>query len=79
MRTPIRYAGGKSKAFDFISTYIPFWPRPKEIVSPFFGGGSLEVRWAHEMGIRVKDMMYLVSCVIIGNIKSITHNDYTTY
>ena len=54
MRTPIRYAGGKSKAFDFISTYIPFWPRPKEIVSPFFGGGSLEVRWAHEMGIRVK-------------------------
>ena len=54
MRTPIRYAGGKSKAFDFISTYIPFWPRPKEIVSPFFGGGSLEVRWAHEMGIRIK-------------------------
>ena len=42
MRTPIRYAGGKSKAFDFISTYIPFWPRPKEIVSPFFGGGSFE-------------------------------------
>ena len=41
MRTPIRYAGGKSKAFDFISTYIPFWPRPKEIVSPFLGGGSL--------------------------------------
>ena len=51
MRTPIRYAGGKSKAFDFISTYIPFWPRPKEIVSPFLGGGSLEVRWASEMGI----------------------------
>tara|TARA_R100001463_G_scaffold5851_1_gene19788 strand:+ start:454 stop:1359 length:906 start_codon:yes stop_codon:yes gene_type:complete len=53
MRTPIRYAGGKSRAYDFISSYIPFWPRPKRIVSPFFGGGSLEVRWAHEMGIRV--------------------------
>ena len=54
MRTPIRYAGGKSKAYDFISSYVPFWPRPKEIVSPFLGGGSLEVRWASEMGIRIK-------------------------
>ena len=54
MRTPIRYAGGKSKAYDFISSYIPFWPRPKTIISPFMGGGSLEVRWAHEMGIEVK-------------------------
>ena len=54
MKTPIRYAGGKSRAYDFISSYIPFWPRPKRIISPFLGGGSLEVRWAHEMGIRVK-------------------------
>jgi len=53
MRTPIRYAGGKSRAYDFISSYIPFWPRPKTIVSPFMGGGSLEVRWAHDMGIQV--------------------------
>ena len=54
MKTPIRYAGGKTRAFDFISSYIPFWPRPKRIISPFIGGGSLEVRWAHEMGIKVK-------------------------
>ena len=54
MRTPIRYAGGKSRAYDFISSYIPFWPRPKRIISPFVGGGSLEVRWAHEMGIEIK-------------------------
>jgi len=54
MRTPIRYAGGKSRAYDFISSYIPFWPRPKRIISPFMGGGSLEVRWAHEMGIQVE-------------------------
>ena len=53
MRTPIRYAGGKSRAYNFISSYIPFWPRPKTIVSPFMGGGSLEVRWASEMGINV--------------------------
>ena len=54
MKTPIRYAGGKTRAFDFISSYIPFWPRPKRIISPFIGGSSLEVRWAHEMGIEVK-------------------------
>jgi len=54
MRTPIRYAGGKSRAYDFISSYIAFWPRPKRIISPFMGGGSLEVRWAHEMGIKVE-------------------------
>ena len=54
MKTPIRYAGGKSRAYDFISSYIPFWPRPKRIISPFMGGGSLEVRWAYEMGIEVK-------------------------
>jgi len=53
MRTPIRYAGGKSRAYDFISSYVQFSPRPKQIVSPFMGGGSLEVRWAHEMGINV--------------------------
>jgi len=54
MRTPIRYAGGKSRAYDFISSYIPFWPRPKRIISPFMGGGSLEVRWASEMGVQVE-------------------------
>jgi DNA adenine methylase len=54
MRTPIRYAGGKSKAYETISYHIPFWPRPKEIISPFVGGGSLEVRWAHELGIQIK-------------------------
>ena len=52
-RTPLRYAGGKSRAYGFISTYIPFWPKPKRIVSPFIGGGSLEVRWANELDIEV--------------------------
>jgi len=53
IKTPLRYAGGKSKAYGFISTYIPFWPKPKRIVSPFIGGGSLEVRWANELDIEV--------------------------
>jgi DNA adenine methylase len=53
MKTPIRYAGGKSKAYKKINEYLPFFPKPKRIVSPFIGGGSLEVRWASEQNIPV--------------------------
>ena len=53
MRTPIRYAGGKSKAYNTISEHLPFFPKPKRIISPFMGGGSLEVRWATEQNIPV--------------------------
>jgi len=53
MKTPIRYAGGKSKAYNIISEYLPFFPKPKRIISPFMGGGSLEVRWASEQNIPV--------------------------
>ena len=66
IKTPLRYAGGKSKAYGFISTYIPFWPKPKRIVSPFIGGGSLEVRWANELDIELSDMMYLICWLIFG-------------
>lgn len=53
MKTPIRYAGGKSKAYNTISEHLPFFPKPKRIISPFIGGGSLEVRWASEQNIPV--------------------------
>ena len=53
MKTPIRYAGGKSKAYNIISEHLPFFPKPKRIISPFMGGGSLEVRWASEQNIPV--------------------------
>jgi DNA adenine methylase len=43
MKTPIRYAGGKSKA---IKTITPFVADYNKIISPFIGGGSLEVHWA---------------------------------
>jgi DNA adenine methylase len=49
MKTPIRYAGGKSKAIKIIG---PLLEREKKIVSPFIGGGSLEVHWASK-GIEV--------------------------
>ena len=77
MRTPIRYAGGKSRAYDFISSYIPFWPRPKTIVSPFMGGGSLETRWAHEMGINV--VGYDIFWVLTNYWKHQLHNPQRLY
>lgn len=43
MKTPIRYAGGKSKAIKIIGPYADGF---ETIVSPFIGGGSLEVFWA---------------------------------
>ena len=54
MKTPIRYAGGTSKAYGIITkelttSKIP----PKRIVSPFLGGGSLESRWSSELKIEV--------------------------
>ena len=54
MKTPIRYAGGKSKAYEIISQQLPCFPYPSRIVSPFNGGGSLESRWSSELGIRVE-------------------------
>ena len=54
MKTPIRYAGGKNKAYKVITGSMPGFPHPKRIVSPFMGGGSLESRWSSELGISVK-------------------------
>jgi DNA adenine methylase len=49
MKTPIRYAGGKTRAIKIISPYLD---NETKIVSPFIGGGSLEVNWASK-GIEV--------------------------
>jgi DNA adenine methylase len=49
MKTPIRYAGGKTKAIKIITPYLE---NETKIVSPFMGGGSLEVNWASK-GIEV--------------------------
>lgn len=53
MKTPIRYAGGKSKAYNIITEYLPKLPYPERIVSPFMGGGSLESRWSGDLGVEV--------------------------
>lgn len=49
-KTVIRYAGGKSRAIKHITPYVEQYD---SIVSPFIGGGSLEVHWA-SMGKKVK-------------------------
>lgn len=42
MKTPLRYAGGKTRGIKYIT---PFVSKYDKIISPFFGGGSLEVHW----------------------------------
>jgi len=48
--SPLRYAGGKSWAVGYIIEKIPDIPR---LISPFFGGGSVEIAVAKELGIPV--------------------------
>ncbi len=50
MKTVLRYAGGKSKAIDKITPFVTDY---QKIVSPFLGGGSLEVHWATNLGKEV--------------------------
>lgn len=49
--SPLRYAGGKSWAVGYIVEYLP--DNIKRLVSPFFGGGSVEIAVAKELGIPV--------------------------
>lgn len=51
MGAPIRYAGGKSLAVGLVVERIP--DNTKRIVSPFLGGGSVEVAIAKELGLPV--------------------------
>lgn len=48
-KTVLRYAGGKSRAIKIITPFVKDYDT---IVSPFLGGGSLEVHWAN-MGKKV--------------------------
>ncbi len=47
----MRYAGGKSLAVGLIVELLP--DNIKKIVSPFFGGGSLEIACSKELGLSV--------------------------
>lgn len=48
---PIRYAGGKSRAVGYIIELLP--TNIERVISPFIGGGSVEVAISKELGIPV--------------------------
>ena len=50
--SPLRYAGGKSLATAKIVKCFPD-QITREVISPFFGGGSIEIALAKEMGSKV--------------------------
>jgi DNA adenine methylase len=50
--SPLRYAGGKSKAIGIILSNLPKL-KEKKIVSPFFGGGSVELVLSQKLDIQV--------------------------
>ena len=49
--SPLRYGGGKSLAVGNILEYLP--DGVGRVVSPFFGGGSVEIAIAKELGVEV--------------------------
>lgn len=49
--SPLRYAGGKSWAVGYVIERLP--DNLNRLVSPFFGGGSIEIAVAKELGIEV--------------------------
>jgi DNA adenine methylase len=49
--SPIRYAGGKSLAVGHVVELLP--DNVKRVVSPFFGGGSIEIALSKELGLEV--------------------------
>ncbi|WRC72010.1 DNA adenine methylase [Helicobacter pylori] len=51
IKAPLRYGGGKSLAVGLIVEYIPNGVR--RIISPFIGGGSVEIACTTELGLEV--------------------------
>ena len=76
MKTPIRYAGGKSKAYKIITEYIPRLPCPKRIISPFIGGGSLESKWSSELDIDVYGFDIFHALVNFWNVLLSSPNEF---
>ena len=52
LRSPLRYAGGKSLAVGMIAELLP--NHIERVASPFMGGGSVEIALACELGLSVR-------------------------
>jgi len=72
---PIRYAGGKSLAVGLVVELIP--DNVKRIVSPFLGGGSVEVACAVELSLPV--IAYDIFDILINYWKVQLHNPEALY
>lgn len=72
---PIRYAGGKSLAVGLVVELIP--DDTKRIVSPFIGGGSVEVACAIELDLPV--IGYDIFDILINYWKVQLHNPEVLY
>ena len=51
IESPLRYAGGKSLGVGYVVERLPI--NIERLVSPFFGGGSIEIACAKNLGIEV--------------------------
>lgn len=51
LEAPIRYPGGKSQAVGYVVELLP--DNIERVISPFIGGGSVEVALAKELGLKV--------------------------
>jgi len=71
MNTLLRYPGGKAKAVNKLLQYIP--TDTKKVVSPFFGGGSLEFALASN-GIEVQG--YDVFKPVVNFWRSVKHDKH---
>ena len=60
--SPLRYAGGKSLGVGYVLERLP--GNIERLVSPFMGGGSVEIACAREIGVRV--MGYDVFDVLVN-------------
>jgi len=49
--SPLRYGGGKSLAVGYIVEKLP--DHVSRVISPFFGGGSVEIAFANELNLKV--------------------------
>lgn len=75
MKTPIRYAGGKTKAYTIITDHLNTFSKPDRIISPFIGGGSLESRWSSEMNIPVMGFDVFNALTNFWNVLLTRRND----
>jgi len=58
LKSPLRYPGGKSRGAAQIKRYFP--RKLKELVSPFIGGGSIELQVANSASSRQEEQILLL-------------------